>query len=117
VTNVGRLDFDNLQDLKQYVDKLIRIEIAAALAVTRDTILFSPDPGLPDPIYFSLQYLVQPLTEKIKDTFELPTHTVVGGAGTKANLFDALTNKRPAPIYTASHGLSIMEEPFEVNKS
>jgi hypothetical protein len=116
VANVGRVDFDALDDLKHYVDKLIRLETAAEPVVAREAILFAPDGGLSDPTYFSREYMVKPLAEHIRDTFGLETKAIVGDDATKANLLDVLGISNPALVYTASHGLGATTEPFEAQK-
>lgn len=114
--SVGRVAFDTLDDLKHYVEKLIRIETAPTPLVTRETILFAPDAGLPDPTYFSREYMVEPIAEHIKDELKLKAHTIIGDDATKMNLLDALNAKKPALVYTASHGLGAMNELFEIQK-
>lgn len=116
VANVGRVDFDTLDDLKHYADKLIRIETATTPLVTKEAILFAPDGGLPDPTYFSREYMIQPLAEHIEDELGFATHTIIGDDATKKNLKDALSAKNPAIVYTASHGLGATDEPFDTQK-
>jgi hypothetical protein len=114
--NVGRVDFDTLDDLKHYVNKLIRVETAPAPLVERETILFAPDAGLPDPTYFSRKYMAEPIAEHIRDELKLKTHTIIADDATKVNLLDTLSAKKPALVYTASHGFGAMSEPFEIQK-
>jgi hypothetical protein len=116
VANVGRVDFDTLDDLEHYVDKLIRLETAAEPVVTREAILFAPDGGISDPTYFSREYMVEPLAEHIRDALGLQTKTIVGNEATKTNLLDAFGAGNPALVYTASHGLGATKEPFEVQE-
>ena len=116
VANVGRVDFDTLDDLKHYVAKLIRIETGAQPLVTEEAILFAPDAGLPDPTYFSRQYMVEPLAAYIKEKLGFKTYTIIGDDATKANLADTLRNKKPSLVYTASHGLGAIEEPIEIQR-
>lgn len=116
VANVGRLDFDTLDDLKQYVDKVIRIELAQEPVVTDKAVLFAPDGGLSDPTYFSREYMVKPLAGHIKDELGFKVHAITGDDATKVNLLDAIDAKKPALIYTASHGLGAINESFETQK-
>jgi hypothetical protein len=116
VANVGRVDFETLEDLKQYVSKLIRIETAADPPVTREVVVFGPDAGLPDPTYFSKQYMAKPLAEHIQDELGFLTHPILGKDATKQNLLDVLITKKPALIYTASHGLGALQQTLEVQK-
>jgi hypothetical protein len=105
VAKVGRLDFDTLEDLQTYVDKLIRIETAPAPVVSAEAFLFAPDHGLPDPTYFSREYMVLPLAEHIEEELKLATRLAVGPAATKDKLIDGCA-ANPALVYTASHGLA-----------
>jgi hypothetical protein len=116
VANVGRVDFDKLDDLRDYVAKLIRIETTAEPLVAEEAILFAPDVGLPDPTYFSRQYMVEPLAEQIRHELRFETHTLIGDDATKANLLDILRTKKPALVYTASHGLGATDASVEIQK-
>ena len=53
VASVGRVEFDTLDELKQYGEKIIRIETAEDPVVKREVILFAPDGGMQDPTYFT----------------------------------------------------------------
>jgi hypothetical protein len=116
LASVGRVNFNNTEDLKNYVSKLIRIETAQNPIVERDVIVFAPDGGPADPTYFSRRYMAKPLAEHIVDHFRIPTHILLGGDATKENLFKALRSKKPALVYTASHGLGARNQPLEVQK-
>jgi hypothetical protein len=116
VANVGRADFETLDDLKQYVQKIIRIETAEKPVVHRKACLFAPDAGLPDPTYFSREYMVNPMADHIKDTFNLDTTVLTGEEATKTNLLEAFGNTNPALVYTASHGLGATDEDFGFQK-
>jgi hypothetical protein len=109
VANVGRLDFDSLAELQQYVDKVIRLEKASAPAVKRAAVLFAPDAGAPDPTYYSREYMAKPLTEHIRDAIGMPAQACLGKEATKANLLQALQEQQPALVYTASHGLGALK--------
>jgi hypothetical protein len=116
VANVGRVDFDKTEDLKSYVDKLIRLETAQDPAVERDVVVFAPDGGPSDPTYYSREYMAKPLADHITKEFGLPTRTVFGDDATKENLIKALRGKRPALVYTASHGLGATNESLDIQK-
>lgn len=116
VANVGRVEFDTLDDLEQYVNKLIRIETAAEPLVTKEAFFFAPDAGLPDPTFFSREFMVKPLAEYTHDELGFTTHMILGDDATKANLKTAVSAKNPALVYTASHGLGATDEPFELQK-
>jgi hypothetical protein len=116
VANVGRVNLDTLDALRQYVEKLIRIETVADPLVDREVVLFAPDAGLPDPTYFSREYMAKPLVEHMRNEVGIAAHTMLGRDATKKNLQDALCVKKPALVYTASHGLGPKGEPLEVQK-
>lgn len=116
VANVGRVDFDNLDDLQSYVNKLIRLETAEKPIVKNEAILFAPDGGLHDPTYFSRKYMVEPLAEHLRDKLGIKVHALIGDEATKANLTALLSTSQSAFVYTASHGLGAMKESFEFQK-
>ncbi len=114
--NVGRIAFDTLDDLKQYVNKLIRIETAPKPSVSKEAIMFAPDGGQPDPTYYSRKYMAEPLAKYIQDELRFATLTILGDSATKTNLKAALSAKNPALVYTASHGLGEINEPSDIQK-
>jgi hypothetical protein len=116
VANVGRVDFDMLHDLKQYVHKLLRVETAEDPLVTREVVVFGPDAGLPDPTYFSKEYMAKPLAGHIRDELGFATHAFLGKDATKKNLLNVLNAKKPALVYTASHGLGALQQALAVQK-
>jgi hypothetical protein len=116
VANVGRLDFDSLEDLQTYVDKIIRLEAVPDPVLEREAIFFAPDFGLPDPTYFSREYMAKPLSQHVQNNLKITSHCLFGREATKDNLVSTLRSHKPAIIYTASHGLGAINEPFEVQK-
>ena len=115
VSNVGRVDLP-LDDLKTYVDKLIRLEDAPEPVVDREAVLFAPDGGITDPTYFSREYMVQPIGKHIRDEVELQTHELLGLQATKEKLLQALRTKSPALVYTASHGLGATDQSDDIQR-
>jgi hypothetical protein len=116
VANVGRVDFESLDDLKAYVDKVVRIETAGDPYVEKEVLLFATDGGLGDPTYFSRRYMAEPLSEHVRDDLGFATHTIFGDDATKENLVAGLTNKKPAVVYTASHGLGAVSDPPDIQR-
>ncbi|HEX8694001.1 MAG TPA: hypothetical protein VF746_16380 [Longimicrobium sp.] len=116
VANVGRVAFDTPDDLRQYVEKLIRLETAAEPVVREEAVLFAPDAGFPDPTHYSRRQMVEPLAEYVRDELRFSTRVVVGEEATKAGLLSALQAGRPALVYTASHGLGAAGAPAEVQR-
>lgn len=116
VACVGRVDFETLEDLQQYVDKLLRLEKAAAPTVSRDVIFFAPDAGADDPTHFSRRYMAEPLAEHVGKELGFPTRIVAADKATKANLIATLRSQNPTLVYTASHGLGAINESVETQK-
>lgn len=116
VANVGRVEFDTLDELKQYMEKIIRLETAEDPAVKREVILFAPDGGMQDPTYFSREYMVKPLNQHINQQLNFQTIPLMGGDATKTKLESALRGSKPALVYTASHGLGLTDEPLNEQK-
>lgn len=116
VASVGRLQFDTPEELKQYVEKILRLEAAPDPLVTREVILFAPDGGPNDPTYFSREYMVKPLTQHISQQLDFKTTALMGPDATKAKLVAALKGAKPALVYTASHGLGLSGEPLDRQK-
>jgi hypothetical protein len=110
VANVGRVDFETPEDLKHYVDKLLRIESVPDPLVGRETIVFAPDGGLHDPTYYSREYMAMPLADHIRDDLGLAAHALLGADATKPALLDAFNSHKPALVYTASHGLGAFDQ-------
>jgi hypothetical protein len=104
-SSVGRLDFNSIDDLKAYVNKVIRLEKNNCDIVKPDTIFFATDAGWPDPTYYSRLYMAEPLVTHVNDTFGFETQKIIGDDATKKNLLNGLRNSKSAFIYTASHGL------------
>ena len=116
IANVGRLEFDSLETLGQYAEKVIRLETAPEPVVRREAILFAPDGGLNDPTYFSRKYMVKPLNDHIKEQLSFQTTALMGNDATKQNLVNVLTGAKPALVYTASHGLGLTGDPIDRQK-
>jgi hypothetical protein len=115
---VGRLCFTSdqgLDELKTYLDKLIRLETAADPVVTREVLLFAPDAGPQDPTYYSREYMAKPLGEHIQE-LGFPVKQLMAFDATKPKLADMLANSRPALVYTASHGMGAMDQPEEIQR-
>ena len=116
VASVGRLDFDTLDDLRLYIGKVIRLEKAKEPVVTKEVLLFAPDAGPSDPTHFTSEYMVKPLAERIQQELGFTAHTIQGQDATKKRLVNELRTKKPALVYTASHGLIASGEPLEIHK-
>ncbi|MGZ7111597.1 MAG: hypothetical protein ACXVIU_09810 [Halobacteriota archaeon] len=116
VASVGRVAFDSLGDLQQYIKKLIRIETAANPLVSKEAFMFAPDGGPSEPTYFSHKYMVEPLAREIRDELGFAVRAIVGEEATKMNLTAALSSSNSALVYTASHGLGAIDESADYQK-
>ncbi|HRZ56678.1 MAG TPA: hypothetical protein P5525_14625 [Candidatus Paceibacterota bacterium] len=116
VASVGRLAFDNVDDLSQYVSKVLRLEKADEPTVTREALFFAPDGGPDDPTHFSRRYMVEPMATHVEKDLSFNVRRLVGNQATKQNLVEALKTQRPALVYTASHGLGALGESEETQK-
>jgi hypothetical protein len=102
---VGRVDFETLDELVVYVQKVIRLETRPSPVVSREAVVFAPDGGPRDATFFSHRYLAQPLSEEIDRALGIPTRALLGDEATKAGLVDVFRQARPALVFTASHGM------------
>ena len=119
---VGRVEFDSIDDLKAYVDKIIRLETADSPVVTNKTIFFAPDAGWSpftgkDPTYYSRLYMAEPIAQYVYTNCGLNTLPLIGDDATKKKLLELLDTSEAALIYTASHGIAAPSENFEVQKN
>ena len=119
VAAVGRFDFDSLDGLKAYVDKVLRLEKAPDSSVDRKALIFAPDYSIDDPsdpTYSSHHYMAEPLAKYISDECQFQTTTIMGEMATKTELTASLLKDKPAIVYTASHGMLAKGQPLEVQK-
>ena len=103
---VGRIRFESLADLQAYVQKVIRLERAAAPVPTSQAIFFAPDGGPYDATSLSRRYLAEPLIQNVLDHTACRTTQLLGDQATKQGLVEALRGANPALVFTASHGLA-----------
>jgi hypothetical protein len=109
---VGRIALDSTEAVQSYVEKILRLEAMSTPVVAREVVLFAPDGGVSDPTYYSREQMVLPLQEHIEDKLGFDTVSLLDFEATKANLVEALTARRPALVYTASHGLGAIDAPL-----
>lgn len=119
--SVGRIDFDSMEDLKTYINKIIHLEKAPSPIVSRDTIVFATNHGVDargrfDATYFSHHYMAKPLADHIRNQCGFNTHSIMADDATKVNLLEILRKFKPALIFTASHGLAAPNESIELQK-
>jgi hypothetical protein len=113
---VGRLDFESLDGLAVYVDKIMRLESSELPVCSRECLFFAPEHGIDDATYFSRRYMAEPLAEHVSTKCGFPVRRMFGKDADKNNLAECLRTTRAALVYTASHGLGAPDEPLEVQK-
>lgn len=116
VASVGRVAFNQVADLRTYVEKMIRLEGATDATTRADAIVFATDGGPKDPTSLSRQYMAEPLSKHLRDTCKCRTDFLPAQQATKANLISKLRGAQPALVYTATHGLGAPSEPLEIQK-
>jgi hypothetical protein len=104
---VGRLDFDDIRELKSYIRKLINLERAAEPAGQRAAVIFATDDGPNDPTHYSSRYMAMPLADHCQGKHGLPTSQLIGLEATKRNLLESVQKNNPVILYTATHGLGL----------
>lgn len=114
IANVGRVDFPSIDQLAGYAAKLIRLQQAPDPVVNREAVVFAPDGGPTDPTFFSRRYMAEPIADLMATDLKLATTRILGDQATKSGLTAALGGKKPAFVYTASHGLGALSEPIDV---
>jgi hypothetical protein len=102
---VGRVEFDRLEDLQSYVDKLLRLERAPAPATSREVLFVATDGGRSDPTYYSRRWMVEPLADHVAQQLHVPVRRLLGEAATKNDVLAELKTRKPAVVYSATHGL------------
>ncbi|MFX0210908.1 MAG: hypothetical protein ACFFDT_33320, partial [Candidatus Hodarchaeota archaeon] len=95
------------------VKKVIRLEKAQEPIVKREVIMFAPDWGINDPTFFSKTFMVEPLSEHIKQKLNFPTKDLVEDDATKNKFVRLLNESSPVLVYTASHGLGAPKEDLD----
>ncbi len=114
--SLGRLDFNDLTDLSNYVQKVVRLEGSNDHLLSKEAILFGPDGGVNDATHFSRQYMIEPLNAKLEDRFGFASRALIGDEARKSEFVELLISSNPALVYSASHGIAASNQPFELQK-
>ncbi len=118
---VGRIAFDRPEQYRRYVEGLIAYETAAALPNGREVLYWGPRNRADRATQLSADCLIRPLFEGIAAAVDQPALPAIaeqrqfrsrclgGPDATRANLLEPLHAteplRRPAFLFTASHGL------------
>jgi len=103
VAAVGRLAFADVGEIAAYVEKVLRLEDDSGQSCGNEAVVFATDHGPRDPTHYSRRYMAEPLAKQIGQRgFE--TAMLAGEDATRDGLMAALQGRRPALLYTASHG-------------
>jgi len=103
---VGRIYFETLEEYTNYVNTVIDYENGKINPVSKRAVFFATDGGYGDATYLSHNFMIGPLVQLAKEEgYEVDY--LEADKATERNLKEAVSagNKRPAFIYTASHGL------------
>jgi hypothetical protein len=124
---VGRIDFDyNIENLKEYVQKVIRIEKSDETFVNKEVMFFAtnhvtPRGGCPDPTFYKYFHMEQPLAIKVRETeskgeYFKAIEDLVEEKATKEKLLAAVKTSKPCILNVTSQGLSLPNESEQLQK-
>ena len=113
---VGRLDFNALDDLAAYIEKILVLEDSAQPLVNRQAVFLAPDGGKGDATFFSRRYMAEPLAHLVENALGVPVARLFGENATRSRVQDTLHTSSPALVYAASHGLGALKQPLEFQK-
>jgi hypothetical protein len=116
LASVGRLDFDQPQELERYVAKVLRLERADAPATRAETLWFAPGGEHGQATELAERLMVRPLCNWTRTQHRLETRLITGAEATKEELLAALASARPALVYTAGHGLAPPQAPLDAQR-
>jgi hypothetical protein len=114
--SVGRIQFDSVGAVEAYVEKLLRHERAPDPPTAREALFFATDGGPGDATHFSRQFMADPLAAHVTKSCRIPVHAASGDAATKERFLEDGRTRKPALVYTATHGMGAPKEPLDVQK-
>jgi hypothetical protein len=116
IASVGRVDFDTPEELRRYIQKVIRLERAQKPLVDRSAVFFATDHGIMDPTYYSRLYMAQPLADFAEHSFGMKVTRLFEYLATKQELLAEGDGSHPALVFTASHGAVAPGQPTDMQK-
>ena len=114
--SVGRVDFDTPAELQAYVEKLLRLERGTDPVTAREAVFFATDAGAGDATHFSRRFMADPLAQHVTRACRIPTHLAIADDALKEGLLEDARQRRPALVYTATHGMAAPRETLAVQK-
>ncbi|HUU47712.1 MAG TPA: hypothetical protein VMW55_02900 [Nitrosopumilaceae archaeon] len=128
VAFVGRLDFDDVNEIREYAEKIIRIENSDTGFVNREATFFTTDQGINssgcyDPTHFSrfdVEKELIPNVDSLASKFELPnkfsTNKLTETDATKNELQHSIKDSTPGLVLTSSWGMCAPGENMALQK-
>ena len=113
----GRLDFDSSDGYGAYAEQLVKYETGQAVSNAREAVFWAPERSVDPSTSKSAPLLIQPLYDQLDPQLEFAKRLFRGGQdlpdskpATKEGLRSILSGpRRPALLFTASHGLGYKE--------
>jgi hypothetical protein len=118
VAHVGRIDFDNVEQVKNYAEKVKRIESNRESIVNKEVTFFATDHdrndyGCHDPTHyncFAIEDELMPDVGKLSKQKYAPNVNLIRSEATKMNFLERLPKSKPALVYASTWGMSAPEE-------
>lgn len=110
---VGRLDFSTVSDgvehqhpdlFGAYVDKVLRNERGDIQPADMEVVVWATSHGPRDPTFYSRHVMAGPLADRIEVRKRYRVSRLFDDDATPDGLFGAIAGRRPALVFTASHG-------------
>lgn len=110
---LGRLDFSTISNgiedqhpdlFGVYVDKVLRNERGEVQPADMDIVVWATSHSPRDPTFFSRHLMAGPLADRIEGRKKYRVCRLFGDDATPDELTGAITARRPALVFTASHG-------------
>jgi len=118
VAYVGRIDFDEVTQVKSYAEKVKRIEGSKDSIVNKEVAFFATDHdrndyGCHDPTHYNCYAIedeLMPDVSKLSKQKYAPNGDLIRSEATKKNFLESLPKSKPALVYATTWGMSAPEE-------